>query len=1144
MRGGVILFRGAGAAARRYLEADRSRADEYYLEGGVARAELTVVDGSGRVTGERSLTPIQYAGWVDWISPLTGESMGTPRQAGEARQGSPRFAEMVVNTPKSLSIAAALHTDVSEALDAAQRDAVAEIRSWLGLHSVTRIGPRGLQEVVPVERLETVSISHRTSRAGDPHRHIHLQIGTRVWAGGAWRGLDTAALFRQQGAIRALGTAVLAAHPQLAAVLDAHTLTLDPVTGEVAELQPFNAVMSKRAGQVARNLAMFEAQWEAAHPGQEPGPVISARLQAKAWDHERPNKKPSRLGSEAGWRRELDEAGYTPDLARAPRRVPVALDELRVLEVAGRALDRCAAGASTWTVHDIAEHVTRIITEAGVRAVRGELRDLIAITTRLAADDCLSVLPPGAAHPEHVAHLTSVRVVAADTQLRELLAARAAQPSRGAPDVGLLARDRGLDVEQAAAAAAVASVDPLVVVEGAAGAGKTTMLGVAIAAAQAEGRATRIVTPTKKAADVAARELGVPTDSVAKLLHDNGWRWNQDGVWTRLAIGESDPRTGATYTGPPASARLRDGERVVVDEAGMLDQDTAVALLQVADEAGANLALVGDRAQLPAVGRGGVLDIAAQVSRHTVDMATVHRFADPEYADLTVQMRRGENPAAVFDRLHALGLVVLHPSAEDAHAAIARSARDRDAVTTATNDEARVLNASIREVRVRRGEVDDAHTAFGNDGLPIGAGDVIQTRTNASRLGVANRQVWTVQQVTEDGGVWAREAAAGRAHPRSVRLPGDYVTAHTHLAYAATTYGVQSATTPASHTVLSDALDGAGMYVGMTRGRQQNTVHVVAADLDDAREQFATALQRDRADRGLATATRAARKAVSGLVPDGSVAFVNAERARLRELIWAAEPQAARWEAARDALDQHGASHRAEYDAQARALAEAEAALPQVRAEVVVPLIVHATDDGARCLQAARSAGEAYDALRTSGRFGRRAAHRGYGGAHAAQLEVESATSRRWGGVPFGARNLDAWAVGVAERQTDLDPRVVQARENVADAAQRLRDLTARHGESLVALCREVGDGQSPRSIRALAGRWRGTTDEASRTLAEIEILPVDEAARLIRDRAAQAAAEKAAAAARQARAAERSRQHSLAPVYPSSPQRDFGPSL
>ena len=1003
--------------------------------------------------------------------------MGRARQPGEARQGSPRFAEMVVNTPKSLSIAAALHPDVSDALDAAQRDAVAEIRSWLGQHSVTRVGPRGRQEVVPVERLQTVAISHRTSRAGDPHRHIHLQIGTRVWAGGAWRGLDTAALFRQQGAIRALGTAVLAAHPRLAAVLDAHGLTLDPVTGEVAELQPFNAVMSKRAAQVTPQPGGVRGAvgGRPPRPGAGPGGQRAAAGQglgprAAAQEADAAGQR-GRLAARAGRGR------LHPRPAPRARTRPVALDELRVQRLASRALDRCAAGGSTWTVHDIAEHVTRIITESGVRAERGELRDVIAMTTRLAAEDCFSVLPPGTARPEHVAHLTTVRVMEVDTQLRDLLAARAAQPSSGVPDVQVIARDRGLDDEQARAAAAVASRDPLVVVEGAAGAGKTTMLGVAIQAAQAEGRASRVVTPTKKAADVAARELGVPADSVAKLVHDHGWRWNSDGVWTRLAVGEVDPGTGRIYTGPPASARLRDGERVVVDEAGMLDQDTAVALLQIADEAGASLALVGDRAQLPAVGRGGVLDIAAQVSRHTVDMATVHRFTDPEYADLTVQMRRGENPSALFDRLHALGLVVLHPSAEDAHTAIARSARDGDAVTTATNDEARVLNASIREVRVRRGEVDDARTTFGNDGLPIGAGDVIQTRSNASRLGVANRQVWTVQQVTEDGGVWAREAAAGRAHPRNVRLPADYVTAHTHLAYAATTYGVQSATTPASHTVLSDALDGAGMYVGMTRGRQQNTVHVVAADLDDAREQFAAALQRDRADRGLATAARAAREAVAGLVPDGPVTFVNAERARLRGVIRTAEPEAARWETARDELDRLGASHRIEHDADTRALADAEAALPRVRAQVIAPLTVQATADGARCLQAARTAGQAYDALQRSGRFGRRAAQRSYSAAHQARLETESATSRRWGGMPFGGGNLDAWATAVAEHRAEADPRVGQAREIAARAAQRLHDLTTRHGESLVALVprgrRRAVTPQHPGPRRALARHHR-----------------------------------------------------------------------
>lgn len=47
MKGGVILFRGSGAAARRYVEADRSRADEYYLGAEDAVAEYAVIDSTG-----------------------------------------------------------------------------------------------------------------------------------------------------------------------------------------------------------------------------------------------------------------------------------------------------------------------------------------------------------------------------------------------------------------------------------------------------------------------------------------------------------------------------------------------------------------------------------------------------------------------------------------------------------------------------------------------------------------------------------------------------------------------------------------------------------------------------------------------------------------------------------------------------------------------------------------------------------------------------------------------------------------------------------------------------------------------------------------------------------------------------------------
>lgn len=96
----------------------------------------------------------------------------------------------------------------------------------------------------------------------------------------------------------------------------------------------------------------------------------------------------------------------------------------------------------------------------------------------------------------------------------------------------------------------------------------------------------------------------------------------------------------------------------------MLDEDTALVLLKIAAENGATIALVGDRAQLSAIGRGGVLEMAADVRGRVVDMAEVHRFAKPEYADLTIQMRHRTDPATVFDHLHQLGLIQLHPDIE------------------------------------------------------------------------------------------------------------------------------------------------------------------------------------------------------------------------------------------------------------------------------------------------------------------------------------------------------------------------------------------------------------------------------------------------------------------------------------------------
>ena len=92
-----------------------------------------------------------------------------------------RFVEVVVNGPKTWSLAAALHPAIAAAYDAAQDHAAGEIITWLTAHATTRIGPRGRQVQVPVERLEAAVVRHHTSRAGDPHRHLHLQINARVY---------------------------------------------------------------------------------------------------------------------------------------------------------------------------------------------------------------------------------------------------------------------------------------------------------------------------------------------------------------------------------------------------------------------------------------------------------------------------------------------------------------------------------------------------------------------------------------------------------------------------------------------------------------------------------------------------------------------------------------------------------------------------------------------------------------------------------------------------------------------------------------------------------------------------------------------------------------------------------------------------
>lgn len=888
MKGGVTFFRSAAAAAvRTYFFSPEAVNSDYYLESTPeGHAErLTWTAEGGLSTGE--IDAEGYAAWVDFTDPETGETRGT------VRKNSVRFIEKNINIDKSLSLAAAVNPQVAEAVNQAQRKMAEAMTAYAAEHFVTRVGPAGAQRQVAVEQLETVTHAHAVSRENEPHPHLHWQVGARVYAEGGWRQLDTADAAKHSAALNALGENVLHADPQLRSVLAGEGYSFDPATGTVTELEPYIEAFSTRAAQIRANKELLEQNWRAdpANAGKTPGPGLRSQWDYMAWNGTaelehieaeltpRPDKTElADAGLTQRWVAELEAMGFT-----APQPRSAAATEAGVIEgaVPGRhelaeaTVAALAAGRSAWSTADIRAEATRALTGSGYVADPKELavvrEDLVATVE----GQCRSMADPRTSPPETARHWTTQAIIDTEDQLKTRLAVRAAAPVPTALTAGGVQEVfPRLNDAQAAAAAALASGTRLSVIEGYAGAGKTALLQAAFEIRGADDvhqqRPMLTVTPTLKAAQQ-ARHAGAEACSLHKLLHANGYRWDEHNHWNRLAPGETDPTTGGAYR-PPAEEspyHLAPDTQLVVDEAGMLDQQAASALLSLVDEHEADLALMGDRAQLSAVGRGGVLDIAARVTTHHIELDQVHRFGDDfEYAEISKKLRDREDLSEAFERLYQRGNLRIHDTTEEAQAAVAVDAatdiQDNREVglTVPTNAAATDLNATIQAERINTGQITEhENPTTGSDGLDIYRGDTVMTRSNNTELGVANRESFRVVDVHQDGAL----TIASTEDKRHQVIDAQYVAEHVHLGYAVTDYGNQGTTVDHGSVLLEDGMSGGGAYVGATRGRQDNTIHIVAEDADEARVKFTRIMGTDRADRGLDQARADLAEELAGL---------------------------------------------------------------------------------------------------------------------------------------------------------------------------------------------------------------------------------------------------------------------------------------
>jgi thymidine kinase len=346
------------------------------------------------------------------------------------------------------------------------------------------------------------------------------------------------------------------------------------------------------------------------------------------------------------------------------------------------------------------------------------------------------------------------------------------------------------------------------VMVGPAGSGKTASLAATRHAWQAEGIRVRGVAPSAVAAGVLAEQAGIPGETLAKFLHQ--------AVNGQISI--------------------KRGEVIVCDEASMVSTRDLAALILLAEAADAKVVLVGDHHQLGSVQAGGLFRLLAFDAR-TVELTSVHRFADGWEAEATRRLRAGDQ--SVIGEYVDRGRVRSGGRDEvldNAHHAWmqARSQGRSVMVMAADHDTVDQLALRARAARVATGQVEPDGLVVGNQ--TVGVGDEIVTTGNDRRL-VTTTGAWVRNgdrwQITTRGA--HNSLTLVSLHGRgTVTVPGAYVEDHVTLGYAVTVHKAQGVTVDEGVLVVDGSTSSEHLYVGMTRGRHHN---LACVDTEAARDE-------------------------------------------------------------------------------------------------------------------------------------------------------------------------------------------------------------------------------------------------------------------------------------------------------------------
>ena len=276
---------------------------------------------------------------------------------------------------------------------------------------------------------------------------------------------------------------------------------------------------------------------------------------------------------------------------------------------------------------------------------------------------------------------------------------------------------------------------------------------------------------------------------------------------------------------------LHENDVLVLDEATHASTADLAMIQEAAKQAGARLNPVGDTEQLGSPEAGGMFQLLAQ-EVPSAELHEVRRFDAQWEAGASVRLRTGDFAAiAVYDtrgRIRGADEETAYQRA--AGAWLADHLQGKDVLLLAgSNAEAAELARRVQSRLAELGKVGEGKAVL-SDGNHAGVGDLIRARLNveidAGGQRLANRDTLKVTSIRGPE-VTVRRQRQDATWTAPFKVPRSYLESSSELAYAGNVHVALGRTVDTTHLLVTDTLTRRSLYVGMTRGRQSNTAHVV-----------------------------------------------------------------------------------------------------------------------------------------------------------------------------------------------------------------------------------------------------------------------------------------------------------------------------